>query len=161
MLSAGALILAGLHGCAGTESGAVISDETTGRNAQTINLFPEKSFAYDNTGKLSLDEAFIQSQKVIRTAHLKQIDNSNERSVQPFYVYQVDGGRFEKPADTSTNRFPLLFLSRQELFKGKVLQDSVYLFLAPLQQYRVLQETIGIQYEWVDEAPFLEHKNSK
>ena len=154
MLSTGAFILVGLHGCTGTES-AVISNENIGRNVQTINLFPEQSFVYDNKGKLSLNEAFKQSGHVIRTAHLKQIENSNGRSVKPFFIYQVDEGSFDKSVDTTKNKFPVLFLSRQELFKGKVLQDSVYLFLAPLQQYHVLQENIGIQYEWIDAAPFI------
>jgi hypothetical protein len=154
MLGISALILGGLHSCTGTES-AVISNENIGRNAQAINLFPEQSFAYDNTGKLSLNEAFKQSGYVIRTAHLKQIENSNGRSIKPFYIYQVNEGSFNKSLDTTKNKFPVLFLSRKELFKGKVLQDSVYLFLAPLQQYHVLQENIGIAYEWIDAAPFI------
>ena len=155
MLSIGTLILRGVHSCTGKEAGAVIADETSGRKTQAINLFPKELFAYDNTGKLSLDEAFTQSTHVVRTAYLKQIDNSNGRSVKPFYIYQAYEGSFNKPLDTSRNKFPLIFLSKQELFKGKVLRDSVYLFLAPLQGYKVLQENIGIEYEWVDEAPFL------
>ena len=155
MLCIGTLILIGLHSCTSKEAGAVIADENARRKTQSINLFPKESFVYDNTGKLSLDEAFTQSTHVIRTAYLKQIDNSNGRSVKPFYIYQVYEGSFNKPLDTSKNKFPLLFLSKQELFKGKELRDSIYLFLVPLQGYQVLQENIGINYEWVDEAPFL------
>lgn len=154
MLSIGILILQGLHGCTGKESGAIITDDS-GRRTQAINLFPKELFAYDNTGKLSLDEAFAQSRQVIRTAYVKQIDNSNSRSRMPFYIYQVDEGSFEKLVSTGKSKFPVLFLSKQELFKGKILRDSVYLFLVPLQQYQMLQENIGIKYEWVDEAPFL------
>lgn len=155
MLSIGTLILVGLYGCTGKEAGAVIADENTGKKIQSINLFPKELFAYDNTGKLSFDEAFTQSTHVIRAAYLKQIDNSNTRSVKPFYIYQVNEGSLNKPLDTSKNKFPLLFLSKQELFKGKELRDSIYLFLVPLQGYQVLHENISIEYEWVDEAPFL------
>ena len=124
------------------------------RKFYTIDLFQEQ-VAYDNAGKMSPKEAFANSPRVIRTAHLKLVDYSNERGVKPFYIYQVDQGKFEKSGDARRSKFPVLFLSRQELFKGKVLRDSVYLFLGQLRQYQVLQLNAGIKYEWIDEAPFL------
>lgn len=147
------LILGELFSRISKESDA--PDGSTSRNMQPINLFPEESFKYDNTGKWSLDEAFEKSGQVIRTAHLKQVDNSSARGAKPFYIYQADEGSFEKPADTGKNKFPLLFLSRQELFKGKALKDSVYLFLAPVRHYEILRQNINIQYEWIEDAPFL------
>jgi hypothetical protein len=157
ILSIGSLILGGLYGCNSKGSGAVATDENIGRNTQTINLFPKESFVQGNTGKLSFDEAFVQSKLVIRTAYLKQIDNSNARGGNPFYVYQVNEGWFEKSVDDDRNKFPILFISERELFRGKILRDSVCLFLASLQQYQILQENISIKYEWVHGAPFLRH----
>ena len=154
------MLLGGLIGCTDKESGAVIADENMRRETHAINLFPRELSTYNNIGKMSFDEAFVQSTLVIHAADLVQLDHSNSRSVKPFYIYQVDKGTFEKSANAKETKFPIFFLSREELFKGKLLGDSVYVFLAPLRQYQVLQHNAGITYKWVNEAPFLRHQDT-
>lgn len=153
----GIIILGAFFGCTDKESKIVIVNENTGRRNQKINLFNKELSVYDNTGKLSWDDAFAQSKQVVHTAYIKQIDYSNDRGVKSFYIYQIDEGSFVKSVDTHKIKFPILFLSNQELFKGKMLNDSVYLFLGPLHKYLLLQKNTNIKYEWIYEAPFLKH----
>lgn len=126
-----------------------------GRQYNTINLFSGGHVVYDNSGKLTLQEAIASSKLVIRTDNLKLIDRSADRGIAPIYIYQVDGGSISKPADARKIRFPILLLSKDELYGGKALDDSVYVFLAPLRQYHILQKHIGIRYEWTAGAPLL------
>lgn len=149
------LSLGACNSCRQDQSGDDFRNGHAVRTTQTFNLFPKESFGYDNKGKLSWDEAFLQSQHVVRTANLKQLDNANNRGAKPFYVYQVDAGSFEKLNASDKSKFPLLFLSKEQLFEGKVLRDSVYLFLAPIQKHQLLQNNMGVTYEWLTNSPFL------
>ncbi|NAW50028.1 hypothetical protein GNY06_01005 [Elizabethkingia argentiflava] len=149
------ILSSGLCSCSDKAPNTINAEENTGGKIQSFNLFPKDLLVYDNTGKLSLDQAFARSTQVIRTAEIKQIDHSNKRGVKDFYLYKVDRGKFEKSEERSKHKFPLLFLSEQQLFKGKRSQDSAYIFLVPLEQYKVLKKNINIQYKWLDEAPFL------
>lgn len=126
---------------------------------RTIDLFPQERAIHDTLGKLSLDQAFQISEEVLLVTDIKKIDSSHTRGVNPFYIYEVSAGSFEKSADTTKNRFPILFLSNQRLFKGNASDDSVYLFLQPIQQqYHFLQQNMGIKYKWVNNAPFVSYK---
>lgn len=126
---------------------------------RTIDLFPQERTIHDTLEKLSLDQAFQISEEVLLVTYIKKIDSSHTRGVNPFYIYEVSAGSFEKSADTTKNRFPILFLSNQRLFKGNVSDDdSVYLFLQPIGQYYFLQQNMGIKYKWVNNAPFVKYK---
>jgi hypothetical protein len=123
----------------------------------TVDLFPKESMIYDNTGKLSFDEAFEISKEVLYVASIIKVDSSDSRGVKPFYIYQATEGRFEKSSDVKKNKLPILFLSEQKLFKGKTLNDSIYLFLEPLQQYELLRKNQEIKYKWLQNAPFVKY----
>ena len=147
------IILTGiLQGCTSKEE-KISTERPQEMKVHTIDLFPQEGTIYDNAGKLSFDEAFQISKEVLYVASVKSVDSSNSRGVKPFYIYQATEGRFEKSSDAKKNKFPILFLAEQKLFKGKALNDSIYLFLEPLQQYELLRRNQGIKYKWVNNAP--------
>lgn len=123
-----------------------------------VNLFPEERTVYNNTTKLSLEEAFKYSKEVLHVAHIEKVDSSQGRGAKQFYIYKAIDGRFEKSANKKKNKFPILFLSEQKLFKENTFTDSVYLFLEPIRHYVFLKKDLGIKYKWVNVAPFVNFK---
>lgn len=146
--------LLGVCSCTDDVQVRTVDDKNNRRNTQAINLFPEEDVVDYYVDRITREEAFIRSKLVIRSTNLKQISNSNTRSARPFYVYQVGDGSLEKSVGKEKLKLPLLFVSRRELFKGKILQDSVYLYLSPIKNYKILQKNRGIAFVWMDEAPF-------
>ena len=113
---------------------------------------------YDNTGKLSYDDAFERSKLVLKTANLIKTDSSVGRGAKTFYIYRVENGAIEKSEDIKKKIFPFQFMSEEDFFKGKNLQDSTILFLEPLLDFRFLKNNIGVKYRWIPNAPFLNTK---
>ncbi|MDR0792038.1 MAG: hypothetical protein LBE82_01925 [Chitinophagaceae bacterium] len=137
---------------------------TTGQNKargsynRIVNLCPEQRVAHNEVGELNFDEAFAQSSIVIYAISIKKIDSSYVRGVRLFYLYRASAGMMKKPSEKKyykNNR--ILFLSHKALFEGKTINDSVYLFLKPLEDYNILRSNIMVQYEWVPNAPFIMH----
>lgn len=143
-----------LYSCTEQLPPTAVEDGNNRRSTQAINLFPEDDFSDNQVDKVTWEEAFAGSKLVIRSTNVQQISHSNTRSAQPFYVYQVKEGSLAKSVDSKKLKLPLLFVSRRELFKGKVWQDSVYLFLLPIKHYKVLQKNTNVAFAWMDEAPF-------
>jgi hypothetical protein len=151
------IILTGiLQGCTSKE-GKIGAENSQEIKVHTIDLFPQEGMIYDNTGKLSFDEAFQLSKEVLYVASIEKVDSSQTRGIKPFYIYKAAEGRFEKSVDTQKNKLLVLFLSEKNLFQGRILNDSMYLFLEPLQQYELLRKGLGIKYKWVNNAPFVKH----
>jgi len=160
-ISIGLIIFSGvIQGCSNHEKETSIGT-TQGRMLHTINLFPKENIIYDNTGKLSLDEAFQLSKEVVYAVNIEKIDSSISRGVKPFYVYRATEGRFEKTTNVKKNKLPFLFISEQKLFQGKVSHDSTYLFLEPIQQYGLLRKKMDVKYQWVYAAPFIVHSRKQ
>ena len=131
-------------------------DMTDNRKFQRINLFSQDTeIVYDNTGKLSFEEAFQASEYVLLAADIIKIDSSATRGVRPFYVYRIDQGKIEKSKSSQKWKFPVYFVSEDRLFRGTYVTDSVYLFLSPLKDYAILKNNSPISYQWLYDAPFV------
>lgn len=155
ILCCGIPLLGAFNSCTRKEAESGHAAGTGGRGTQPINLFPKDLMQYDNTDKLSWDEAYLKSTTVLHTGQLRKLANANDRALRPFYVYSVDAGSIDKTTPTEKSKFPLLFISKVELYEGTRFDDSVYLFLAPLRQYQMLENNLGARYEWVNNAPFI------
>lgn len=130
-------------------------DRPNDRIVNVIDLFSaEEKVVYDDISKLTKKQAFELSELILHVPYLERVYSSNTRSAKPFYLYKISEGRIEKSTKSNKNKFPIFFISEKELFKGKILQDSVYLFLNSSQGYQVLLKNMNINYNWVDKAPF-------
>ena len=143
-----------LQSCGGSESSP--SDEVQGNYA--INLFPNSNQSADNhADKLSFEAASAKSSFVFVSPHIKKIDSSYRQGAPVFYIYQAARGEIQKaPKSYHKNNkdTTFYFLSQEKLFTGGEVNDSVYLFLEPLADFKLLRSSMKIRYHWVANAPF-------
>jgi len=145
-----------LQSCQSKDKPDKLPEDISNRKFHRINLFSEERITeHNDTGKLSFDQAYESSKYVLFAAGIIKIDSSDTRGVHPFYIYKVNKGLVEKPADTNKLKFPVYFMSNESLFKGQSINDSVYLFLSPLEDYHILRKNTAVECKWVRDAPFI------
>jgi hypothetical protein len=132
------------------------TDQNKGKYNYTVNLFPpEKVVQHNEAGELNFDEAFAESSIVIYAPSVRMVDSSYLRGVRLFYIYRAPLGKVKKNTGKYYKNNGVLFLSNKALFEGETTNDSVYLFLKPLEGYNILRYNLQIPYEWVAGAPLL------
>ncbi|WP_172914977.1 hypothetical protein [Capnocytophaga canis] len=126
------------------------------RGNYVINLFPkEEKVLFEEERKLTYEEAFSQSELVLYAADIQKLGDSYARGIKKFYLYQVKEGYIKKSPKKFKPNSKVLFISNEDLFSGDMLKDSVYLFLTPLVDYKLLKSHSDIQYGWLEKAPLL------
>lgn len=135
-------------------------NDVSKRKYYQINLFAEDKVEESNTSitQLTFQEASDLSECVLLAPTVQKVDSAIGRGVKSFYLYKVNEVHFIKPLKSKGSKDALYFISKENLFKGQIHKDSVYLFLAPLVNYNILKSQTGIKYTWVDNAPFSKEK---
>lgn len=121
-----------------------------------MDLFPkEEKVIFEEDKKLTYEEAFSESELVLYSTDIQKLGNSYARGIKKFYLYQVKEGYIKKSPKKFKSNNEILFISNEDLFTGDILKDSVYLFLTPLADYKLLKNHSDIQYSWLEKAPLL------
>ncbi|MFJ1376758.1 hypothetical protein ACILPE_09830 [Capnocytophaga canimorsus] len=126
------------------------------RGNYVVDLFPkEEKVIFEEDKKLTYEEAFSESELVLYATDIQKLGNSYARGIKKFYLYQVKEGYIKKSPKKFKSNNKILFISNEDLFTGDILKDSVYLFLTPLADYKLLKNHSDIQYSWLEKAPLL------
>lgn len=126
------------------------------RGNYVVDLFPkEEKVIFEEDKKLTYEEAFSESELVLYSTDIQKLGNSYARGIKKFYLYQVKEGYIKKSPKKFKSNNEILFISNEDLFTGDILKDSVYLFLTPLADYKLLKNHSDIQYSWLEKAPLL------
>ncbi len=126
------------------------------RGNYVVDLFPkEEKVIFEEDKKLAYEEAFSESELVLYATDIQKLGNSYARGIKKFYLYQVKEGYIKKSPKKFKSNNKILFISNEDLFTGNILKDSVYLFLTPLADYKLLKNHSDIQYSWLEKAPLL------
>ncbi|RYZ17393.1 MAG: hypothetical protein EOP49_50700 [Sphingobacteriales bacterium] len=150
-----------LQACSGSDDNNAAPGVAGAGQALAVNLFPGETNRDEPAASLSLREAMAKSERVYCASGLEKIDSSSAHGAKTFYLYQVSGGAqvVHAPSglqlrSTPKGELPVLFIADKSLFVGRRYDDSVFVFLHPLQDHRLLQLRMHVRYEWVECAPF-------
>ncbi len=121
------------------------------------NLFIENNnLKVDET--LSFEQAFEKSNIVIKTINLVKVDSTKSRGVNPFFVYKITNGIIEKNLEKQKLDLPFYFIAQDRFYKNKIFKDSIFVFLQPFKNHKVLKNNTLLKNQWLDKAPFTNQK---
>lgn len=123
------------------------------------DLFSGEDETRNKDKALSWEEAYQKSKIVLLINSLEEFIKSKDRSENPFYIYRIKNGRTEKTENNGKIEFPLYFLSETKLPLPKNQTDSLYIFLIPIKEYKILKSDLPLQYKWLDNSP-INYKNN-
>ena len=87
--------------------------------------------------------------------NIQKVDSAYGRGVQKTYIYRISEGYITKSPKKIKIPSEILFISKEDLFKERILTDSISVFLVPLDKYKILRNYRRIDYEWLPDAPLL------
>ena len=134
-----------------------LSQETlmTVRGNYVVDLFPAEETPLEETKHLTYEEALSKSQLVLVAPNVQKVDSAYGRGVQKSYIYRISEGYVAKSPEKIKIPSEILFISKEDLFKERILTDSISVFLLPLNKYKILRNYRKIDYEWLPDAPLL------
>ena len=147
------ILLFVLQAC-NTNNNADKLQDVSNRKFHRIDLFSEKNVQHSNSSnRLTSGNAYDVSDYVLTTPHVVKTDSSDTRGVKAFYVYKVKSALVNKEQKGTKLKFPLYFISEENLFKEKI-NDSVSLYISLNTDFNILKLNSEIKYKWVTNAPF-------